>query len=373
MTRNSRSPTFCDLELAPGRRAEDLEGRDLVLARRLVLGLGQRHAPQQLAPEDVESGAGGRRGDDDRHPEPLLPLGRRGGSVLLGHEVGLGEREDARQLGQPRVVLGQLALDHAVVGERVGAVERRQVEHVHEQPRALDVGEEVVPEAGALVGALDQAGDVGDHELAVVALERAEHRLQRGERVGADLRLRAREPRQQRGLAGVRQPDEADVGQQLEVQVDAALLAGQAALGDPRRLAGRGLEARVAAPAGAAARDRDLLAGPHEVVARAVPLLDLRAGRDAHDHRLAVGAVALRALAVAATVGAEVAAPAEGLQVAQRVVDAQDDVAAAAAVAAVGPALGDVRLAAEREGAVAAGARAHLQMCSIGEHRGPLR
>ena len=83
--------------------------------------------------------------------------------------------------------------------------------------------------------------------------------------------------------------------------------------------------------------------------------------------------MALRALPVAAAVGAEVGATAEGLQVAQRVVDAQDDVAAAAAVAAVGAALGDVRLAAEREGAVAAGARADFQMCPIGEHRGPLR
>ena len=72
-------------------------------------------------------------------------------------------------------------------------------------------------------------------------------------------------------------------------------------------------------------------------------------GRHADDHRLAVGAVALRALAVAAAVGAEVRAAAEGLQVAQRVVDAQDDVAAAAAVAAVGAALGHVRLAPERQ------------------------
>ena len=44
------------------------------------------------------------------------------------------------------------------------------------------------PEPGALVGALDQARDVGDHELAVVAVERAEHRLERRERVGGDLR-----------------------------------------------------------------------------------------------------------------------------------------------------------------------------------------
>ena len=79
------------------------------------------------------------------------------------------------------------------------------------------------------------------------------------------------------------------------------------------------------------------------------------------DHeRLAVGAVALRALPVAAALGAEVRAAAEALQVAQVVVAAQHDVAAAAAVAAVRAALGDVRLAPEREAAVAARAGADL-------------
>ena len=92
-----------------------------------------------------------------------------------------------------------------VVGRRVGAVERREVEHVDEQPRALDVREEVVAEAGAVAGALDQPRDVGDDELAIVGLERAEHRLERRERVGGDLRLRARHAREQRRLAGVGQ------------------------------------------------------------------------------------------------------------------------------------------------------------------------
>ena len=240
---------------------------------------------------------------------------------------------------------------------------------MHEQPRALDVREEVVAEARPLGRALDQPGDVGHHELAVLGVQRAEHRLQRRERVGGDLRVRAREPRQQRGLARVGQPDEPDVGEQLEVQLDDALLAREAALGEPRRLPHGAGELLVAAPAGAAGGDRDLLAGAHEVVARAVPLGDLGAGRHAHDHRRAVGAVALGALAVAAAVGPVVGAALEGLQVAQRVVAAQHDVAAAAAVAAVGAALGDVRLAAEGEAAVAAPARAHLDACPVGEHQ----
>ena len=52
----------------------------------------------------------------------------------------------------------------------------------------------------------------------------------------------------------------------------------------------------------------------------------------------AVGAVAQRALAVAAALGLVVRAALEGLQVAQRVVAEQHDVAAVAAVAAVGAA-----------------------------------
>ena len=78
--------------------------------------------------------------------------------------------------------------------------------------------------------------------------------------------------------------------------------------------------------------------------------------------------MALRALAVAAALRAEVRPAAERLQVAQVVVAAQHDVAAAAAVAAVGPALGDVGLAAERQAAVAAGARLHFDPGTVVEH-----
>ena len=80
-------------------------------------------------------------------------------------------------------------------------------------------------EAGALGGPLDQPRDVGEHRLAVLALDRAQLRRERRERVVGDLRLRPRQPAQQRGLARVRQPDQADVGQQLQPQLDPARLA----------------------------------------------------------------------------------------------------------------------------------------------------
>jgi hypothetical protein len=75
--------------------------------------------------------------------------------------------------------------------------------------------------------------------------------------------------------------------------------------------------------------------------------------------------VALGALAVTPAVGAEVPAAPEGLQVAHRVVHAHGHVAAAAAVAAVGSALGDVGLAAEGDDAVAAPPGAHLDLGAV--------
>ena len=64
----------------------------------------------------------------------------------------------------------------------------------NEQPRALDVGEEVVAEPRALAGAFDETRDVGDDELTVAVLDRAQDRHQRGERVAGDLRVGPGDP-----------------------------------------------------------------------------------------------------------------------------------------------------------------------------------
>ena len=79
--------------------------------------------------------------------------------------------------------------------------------------------------------------------------------------------------------------------------------------------------------------------------------------------------MALGALAVPAARGLEVRAAVELGQVAPGVVAHQHHVAAAPAVATVGPALGHVGLAAERNGPVAAGAAAHEDPGSVVEHR----
>ena len=69
-----------------------------------------------------------------------------------------------------------------------------------------------------------------------------------------------------------------------------------------------------------------------------------------------------------APIGAVVTAPAEGLEVAQRVVAAQDHVAAAAAIAAVGATLGDMGLAPEGQRTIAAAPGPDLDSRAIGQH-----
>jgi hypothetical protein len=92
---------------------------------------------------------------------------------------------------------------------------------------------------------------------------------------------------------------------------------------------------------------------------------DLGPGRDGDLEGLAVGSVPERTLPVAATTGLEMRAAAEALQIAARVVADEHDVAAATAVAAVGSALGHVRLAAEAETSVSPAAGLDVDASTI--------
>ncbi len=250
---------------------------------------------------------------------------------------------------------GQLAADRGVVGDRV-ALERREVDQVDEHRAALDVGEELVTEAGALRCPFDQARDVGQDRLAILVFDRPQHRVDRRERVVGHLRVGAREPPQQRGLAGVREPDQARVGEQLQPQLDPVLLPRGPPLGKARGLPGRGREAPVSVPPASAVGDDRALAGLDEVDPTAVDRLRLGPGRHRDLAVLAAGAVPVGALAVSAASRPEVLAPAQRAEVAPRGIADQDHVTAMAPVAAVGTAARDMGLAAEADRAVAAGA-----------------
>ena len=174
-------------------------------------------------------------------------------------------------------------------------------------------------EPRARARALDQPRDVGDHELALVALERPQHRLDRREGIVGDLRLRARQPGEQRRLARVRQPHQPGVGQQPAAAARAALLAGQSAFGEARALPRGRCELLVAAPAAAAAGHERALArvqrGPS---GRPAPGPRPPCRAHAHLERLGRRAVLVRPLAVTAALRLEVRAAAEGREVAQR-------------------------------------------------------
>ena len=136
---------------------------------------------------------------------------------------------------------------------------------MHQQPRALDVPQELRAEASAFVGALDQAGDVGDHEadflVRVAHRDHAEIRLKSGEGIIGNLRTRRRNARDQRGLADVGIADQADIREQLQFEAEGALFAGTSVFVLARRLVSRGGEAGVAAAAASAVGDDDALVG----------------------------------------------------------------------------------------------------------------
>src|SRR5437867_319521 len=153
---------------------------------------------------------------------------------------------------------------------------------------------------------LDQAGDIGDHEAAeIVELHHSELRLERGERIVGYLRTRGREPGDERGFPSVGVSDQADIGQQLQLQPQAALFAGTAGLMFRRRLVRGGGETGVAAAAPASVCYQEPLAGRGEVVEllSALGVVDHRADRRLELDRLPLVPAAVAALAMASALG----------------------------------------------------------------------
>ena len=231
-----------------------------------------------------------------------------------------------------------------------------------EQAAAVDMPQEVVAEACALAGALDDAGDIGQHKaLPLADVHDAEVGEQRGEVVVRYLGMGVGHHAQKRALAHVGEAHQAHVGQQLELQQHGVRLAGQAGLGEAGRLARGGGEALVAPAAAAAAAGDKVLAGAHVVHDGAgVRVADDGADGDAQDNALTVPARAALAAAGGAVPGRELALVAEVHERVHVGVNAEDNVAAAAAITAVRPAGRDVFLAVEADCPVAALAGADI-------------
>ena len=247
-----------------------------------------------------------------------------------------------------------------------------------EQDRGpLDVAEELVAEPHALVRALDEPGDVGDDAgVGVGELEHPELGFQGGERVAGDLGVGRRQSGQQGGFAGIGQADQADVGEQFQLDHQPALLARLPRGSLARRPVGGGGEAGVAQPAAAAGGGEKGLFGLGQVGEHnaAVRILDDRAERHADDAVLAAPAVLVAALAAAAVVRPEVGPVTEIDERAQVAVGHQKDVPALAAIAAVGPAPGHEFFPPETDAAVTAVTGFHKELGLVDKsHRFPHR
>ncbi len=204
----------------------------------------------------------------------------------------------------------------------------------------------------------------------------AEIRRQRRERVVGDLRLRRRNPRDQRALAGVRKTDQADIGEQLQPQPQRARFTSPPGLDAARRAVGGRRERRVAAPAAAAPRDQHAFAGVCEVRERDQVVGGLfvhdRAGRHFEHQVRAVVAGAIRSQPVLPALGLEFGMEPVGDE--RVLVGAGDEVdrTAVSAVAAVRSAARHELLAAKAQAAVAAVACFDLDINFIDEHGGNL-
>src|SRR5206468_4532220 len=115
-----------------------------------------------------------------------------------------------------------------------------------EQPRAFDVAEELKAQAAALVRSLDDSRDVGGNERAIVAeLHDSEIGTQGREWILGDLGTGRGNNRQQRRLPSVWLPDETDVGDELELELERAPRSILTRLILARRLMRRRCEPRI--------------------------------------------------------------------------------------------------------------------------------
>ena len=273
VTRNSPAPVALDGERAPRGRAEDLELGHLVLARRPSGRARPAARAEQRAAQVVEAGAGGGRRDDTGHvPRRRRRATRRrpaAAAASLPRARGRPWRARARAAaGEPRVVLGQLALDHRVVARpgrsrraargraraRAAGCARRargsrgRGRRRRSRPRSGPGCRR--PRAGGR-----RASSVPSTGSSVVNGYAATFGCARVSRASSD--------------------DLPALGSPTRPTSASSLRCSSTRPSSPGRpfSASRGvcrtddLKRRVAAAARAAARDRDLLAGPHEVVA----------------------------------------------------------------------------------------------------------
>src|SRR5437588_11425790 len=188
------------------------------------------------------------------------------------------------------------------------------------------------------------------------------------EGVVGHLGLGRRDAGYESALARVGQPDEGDVGHELELDVEPALLCHLALLGEGWGPSPVGQEAGVALASPPAAGGHPPVAGRSQIGQR-LAVLAAHDGALGHlHHRVGTpGSVPALPLAVAALLGPAMGVVPEGQQRGHVPVGHQPHVSAGAAVAAVRAAAGDVGLTPEADGARAAVAPLDVELGLVRE------
>ncbi len=200
------------------------------------------------------------------------------------------------------------------------------------------------PRPFAQVGPGDEAGDFRQDQGLAVSFRAHDAQLggQGGEGKGADPGLGGGEGLEQGGFTGIGGAHQAHVRQDLEFQVNAAFPARFAGLAEAGGAHPGGGEVGVALAAPAPFGQDQAFPGGHEVGQEPAGVAVKDAGAQGHrdDHRGAVFAVAILALAPAAVFRLEDAPAPEVTQGAEGRGDFEADIAAGAAITAVGSAPG---------------------------------
>ncbi len=119
----------------------------------------------------------------------------------------------------------QLVVDDLVVIERVAALPvAREVDHMHDERRALDMAKELMSQATPFVRTLDETGDVGHNEAQIARARHAQVGNKSGERIVGDLRASRRDLGNERAFAGRGHAHKRRVGHELHLKLDPALL-----------------------------------------------------------------------------------------------------------------------------------------------------
>ena len=289
---------------------------------------------------------------------------------IVHEKVGFVERDDLRKRSEAFVVLFELGVYGAVVGDGVSALAAGNIDNVDDEPRAVDVAQKLGAQSHSVACALDKPRYVGDDERAVIAFDYAEVWRQRGKVVICYFGFCRGNDGQQRGLSHVGITHEPHVRDCFKLERDGMLVGHFARLRKARRFSSRRLESRVALAAIAAFKHghgRVFLIHIRNDFAR-FGVADYRAARHLYNQIGGVFAVTEAAAAVLAVRGAEVLLIAEVGERVKSLVDRENHVAALAAVAAVRTSVGHIFLGVKRGAAVAAVARLYINLCFIDKH-----